>query len=123
MSSKQELLEEILYAMNTEGNFEAAMLSMKDGLPLASSPAQYEDDMAAAMVTMLNETVKRINLQLNLPQVDEISIVGDDRTRLICRYFIVDGHELMLTVLTPPDQSYRRVTNKVIKEVERLWLP
>jgi predicted regulator of Ras-like GTPase activity (Roadblock/LC7/MglB family) len=123
MSSKQGLLEEILYAMNTEGNFEAAMLSIKDGLPLASSPAQYEDDMAAAMVTMLNETVKRINLQLNLPQVDEISIVGDDRTRLICRYFIVDGHELMLTVLMPPDQAYRRLTNKVIKEVERLWLP
>jgi predicted regulator of Ras-like GTPase activity (Roadblock/LC7/MglB family) len=123
MNSKQELLEEILYAMNAEGNFDTAMLSIKDGLPLASSPAQYEDDMAAAMVTMLNETVKRINLQLNLPQVDEISIVGDDRTRLICRYFIVDGHELMLTVLMPPDQSYRRLTNKVIKEVERLWLP
>jgi len=123
MGSTQERFEEILYAMNREGNFEAAMLSMKDGLPLASSPAHYEDDMAAAMVTLLNETVKRINHQLNLSQVDEISIVGDDRTRLVCRYFVVDGNELLLTVLAPPDQSYRRLTNKVIKDVERLWSP
>jgi predicted regulator of Ras-like GTPase activity (Roadblock/LC7/MglB family) len=123
MGSTQERFEEILAAMSREGNFEAAMLSMKDGLPLASSPAHYEDDMAAAMVTLLNETVKRINVQLNLSQVDEISIVGDDRMRLVCRYFIVDGNELLLTVLAPPDQSYRRLTNKVIKDVERLWSP
>jgi predicted regulator of Ras-like GTPase activity (Roadblock/LC7/MglB family) len=123
MSSTQEQFEEILYAMKREGNFEAAMLSMKDGLPLASSPAHYEDDIAAAMVTLLNETVKRINHQLNLSQVDEISIVGGDRTRLVCRYFVIDGNELLLTVLAPPDQSYRRLTNKVIKDVERLWSP
>jgi predicted regulator of Ras-like GTPase activity (Roadblock/LC7/MglB family) len=110
MGSTQERFERILYAMNREGNFEAAMLSMKDGLPLASSPAHYEDDIAAAMVTLLNETVKRINHQLNLSQVDEISIVGGDRTRLVCRYFVIDGNELLLTVLAPPDQSYRRLT-------------
>jgi hypothetical protein len=54
--------------------------------------------------------------------VDEISIVGDDRTRLVCRYFVVDGHEFMLTVLTLPDQSYRRLTNMVIKKVGHLWM-
>lgn len=123
MGSKQELFEKALSKMNEEGKFEAAVLSMKDGLPLSSSPTHYEDDMAAAMVTLLNEAVKRINQQLNLPQVDEISIVGDDRTRFVCRYFTVDGHELMLTVLTLPDQTYRRLTNRVIKEIERIWLP
>jgi predicted regulator of Ras-like GTPase activity (Roadblock/LC7/MglB family) len=83
----------------------------------------YDDDIAAAMVTLLNETVKRINHQLNLSQVDEISIVGGDRMRLVCRYFVIDGNELLLTVLAPPDQAYRRLTNKVIKDVEHLWAP
>jgi predicted regulator of Ras-like GTPase activity (Roadblock/LC7/MglB family) len=122
MNSKQELFEGLLEKMNKQGNFGAAVLSMRDGLPLASSPAHYEDEMAAAMVTLLNEAIKRFNQQLNLPQVDEISIVGDDRTRLVCRYFNVNGHELMLTVLTPPDQSYRLLTTRVIKEIERIWL-
>ncbi len=122
MDSKQKLWEKALHKMNKEGNFKAAVLSLEDGLPLVSSPAHYEDETAAAMVTLLNETVKRINHQLRLPRVDEISIVGDDRTRLICRYFTVESHELLLTVLAPPDQSYRRLTNQAMKEIERIWL-
>ena len=122
MGSKQERFENVLHKMNREGSFVAAVLSLKDGLPLASSPAHYEDETTAAMVTLLSETVKRINRQLHLPQLDEISIVGDDRNRLACRSFTVDDHELILTVLAPPDQSYRRLTNRAIKEIERIWL-
>jgi predicted regulator of Ras-like GTPase activity (Roadblock/LC7/MglB family) len=105
MGSKQELWEKALRTMSKEGDFKAAVLSFEDGLPLVSAPVHYEDETAAAMVTLLNETAKQINQQLRLPQVDEISIVYDDRTRLVCRYFIVDGHELLLMVLAPPDQS------------------
>ena len=122
MGSIQELFEQTLHTMNSEGAFKASVLSIKDGLPLASSPAHYEDETAAAMVTLLNETAKRINHQLRLPQVDEISIVSDDRARLVCRYFTVDGHELLLMVLTPPAQSYRRLTNRAIKKIEQIWL-
>jgi predicted regulator of Ras-like GTPase activity (Roadblock/LC7/MglB family) len=122
MGSKQELFEEILYTMNQQGNFEAAVLSVKDGMSLASSPAHYKDEMAAAMVTLLNEAAKKISRALRLPQMDEISIVGDDRTRLVCRYFAVDGRELLLTVLAPPDQAYRRLTKQAIKEITRIWL-
>ena len=122
MASKQELFEEILNRMNEKGNFDAAMLSMRDGLPLASSPTHYEDDMAAGMVTLLNDAAQKINQELNLSQMDEISIVGDDRTRLVCRYFSVDGSDLLLTVMTPPDRAYRRLTNETIKDIKRIWL-
>ena len=122
MASKQELFEQILNKMNEEGNFDAAVLSLKDGLPLASSQLQYKDDMAAVMVTVLNEAAHKINQELHLSQMDEISIVGDDRTRLVCRYFSVDGSDLLLTVVTPPDQAYRRLTNQTIKEITRIWL-
>jgi predicted regulator of Ras-like GTPase activity (Roadblock/LC7/MglB family) len=122
MSSKQELFEEILYTMNQQGHFEAAVLSVKDGMSLASSPAHYEDEMAAAMVTLLNEAAKKISRELRLSQMDEISLVGDDRTRLVCRYFSVNGRELLLTVLTPPDRAYRRLTNQTIQAIKRIWL-
>ena len=123
MASKQELFEEILNKMNEVGNFNAAVLSVKDGLPLASSRLLYKkDDIAAAMVTLLNDAAHKINRELNLAQMDEISIVGDDRTRLVCRYFSVDGSDLLLTVVTPPDRAYRRLTNQTIKEITRVWL-
>lgn len=121
MASKQELFEQILNKMNEKGNFDAAVLSLKDGLPLASSQLHYEDDMAAVMVTVLNEAAHKINQELNLSQMDEISIVGDDRTRLVCRYFSVDSSDLLLTVVAPPDQAYRRLTNQTIKEITRIW--
>ena len=122
MASKQELFEEILNMMNEKGNFDAAVLSMRDGLPLASSPTHYEDDIAAVMVTLLNDAAQKINQELNLSQMDEISIVGDDRTRLVCRYFSVDSSDFLLTVMTPPDRAYRRLTNQTIKDIKRIWL-
>lgn len=122
MDSVQGLFEQTLQKMNSEGNFKASVLSMGDGLPLASSPTHYEDETAAAMVTLLNDTAKRINNQLQLSQVDEISIVGDDRTRLVCRYCTMADTELLLMILAPPDQAYRRLTNQTIREITRIWL-
>ncbi len=60
MDSKQELLQGALTKMNQEGDFRAAVLTLEDGLPLASSPASYDDEKAAAMVILLNKAAKHI---------------------------------------------------------------
>lgn len=119
---KQVAFEQILREMNHAGYFKAAVLSNTEGLSLASAPASYEDEMAAAMVALLNEVATQARQQLHLAQVDELSLVGDDRTRLTCRYFSVASQDLVLTVLTPPDCYYRRLTNQAIKEIKRFWL-
>ncbi len=119
---KQVAFENILQEMNHAGNFKAAVLSTTEGLSLASAPTGYEDEMAAAMVALLNKVAGQARRQLNLAQVDELSLVGDDRTRLICRYFSIAGQDLVLAVLTPPDHYYRRLTNRAIREIRRSWL-
>ena len=119
---KQVAFENILQAMNHAGNFKAAVLSTTEGLPLASAPAGYEDEMAAAMVALLNKTARQARRQLNLAKVDELSLVGDDRIRLACRYFNVAGQNLVLSVMVPPDRYYRRLTNRAIKEIRRAWM-
>ena len=107
--------------MNRAGDFKTAVLSTTEGLSLASAPAGYKDEMAAAMVALLNKVAKQAHRQLNLAQVDELSLVGDDRTRLACRYFSIAGQDLVLAVLTPPDCYYRRLTNHAIREIKRCW--
>jgi hypothetical protein len=77
--------------------------------------------MAAAMVALLNEVASQARQQMNLAQVDELSLVGDDRTRLACRYFSVDGQDLVLSVLIPPNRYYRRLTNRAIKALRAAW--
>jgi len=119
---KQVAFEKILREMNHAGDFKAAVLATTEGLSLASTPAGYEDEMAAAMVALLNEVARQAHRQLNLAQVDELSLVGDDRTRLACRYFSVDRQDLVLAVLTPPDHYYRRLTNWAIREIRRAWM-
>jgi predicted regulator of Ras-like GTPase activity (Roadblock/LC7/MglB family) len=119
---KQVAFEKILREMNHAGGFKAAVLSTTEGLPLASAPVGYEDEIAAAMVALLNEVARQTHRQLNLAQVDELSLVGDDRIRLACRYFSVDGQDLVLAVLTPPNHYYRRLTNRAIREIRRCWL-
>ena len=119
---KQVAFENILQEMNHAGNFKAAVLSTTEGLSLASAPTGYKDEMAAAMVALLNKVAGQARQQLKLAQVDELSLVGDDRARLICRYFSIAGQDLVLAVLTPPDHYYRRLTNRAIREVRRSWL-
>jgi len=119
---KQVAFEKILREMNHAGDFKAAVLSTTEGLSLASAPAGYEDEITAAMAALLNEVARRAHRQLNLAQVDELSLVDDDRIRLACRYFSVDGQDLVLAVLTPPDHYYRRLTNRAIREIRRCWL-
>jgi predicted regulator of Ras-like GTPase activity (Roadblock/LC7/MglB family) len=119
---KQGAFEKILREMNHAGDFKAAVLSTTEGLSLASAPAGYEDEMAAAMVALLNEVARQAHRKLNLAQVDELSLVGDDRTRLACRYFSVAGQDLVLAVLTPPDRYYRRLTNRAIREIRLAWM-
>jgi len=118
---KQVAFEKILREMNQAGYFKAAVLSTTEGLSLASAPVGYEDEMAAAMVAMLNEVARQARQQLSLAQVDELSLVGDDRTRLACRYFSVDGQDLVLSVLIPPNCYYRRLTNRAIKALRAAW--
>ena len=118
---KQAAFEKILREMRRVGDFKAAVLSTTDGLSLASAPADYEDEMAAAIVALLNKVAGQARQQLNLAQVDELSLVGDDRTRLACRYFSVDGQDLVLAVLVPRDHSYRRLTNRAIRALRTVW--
>jgi len=118
---KQVAFEKILREMNHAGGFKAAVLSTTEGLSLASAPAGYEDEITAAMAALLNEVARQAHRQLNLAQVDELSLVDDDRIRLACRYFSVDGQDLVLAVLTPPDHYYRRLTNRAIKALRAAW--
>jgi predicted regulator of Ras-like GTPase activity (Roadblock/LC7/MglB family) len=118
---KQVAFEHILREMKHAGDFKAAVLSTTEGLSLASAPTSYQDEMMAAMVALLNKMAGQARLQLNLAQVDELSLVGDDRTRLTCRYFSVDGQDLVLAVLIPPNRYYRRLTNRAIKALRAAW--
>lgn len=115
--------ETILARMNREGQFTASVLASDDGLPVASAPAPspYDADTVAAMVALVKGFIKDTQTQLGMAEVDEVSIVVGDRSRLVCRYFNLGDRPFVLATITPPGQSYRRLTTRAIREIDEAW--
>ena len=41
--------------------------------------------------------------------------------RVISRYFNVGNDPLLLAVNVPPRRAYRKLTNKAVQEIQRIW--
>ncbi len=113
-------LQEVLYAMNEAGGFQAAVLTCPEGLPIAAIPASYEGDATAAIVALFRRVSNQVRNQLEMAMVDELTVLDHRRIRLVCRYLIVGERELILAVMIPPGRPYRRVTNRAIRQIKEL---
>jgi predicted regulator of Ras-like GTPase activity (Roadblock/LC7/MglB family) len=115
-------LARILRLMNEEGRFKASVLVNAEGLPLSSVSSPFGVETMAAMVTLVRSTIERARENIGLDEIDEVSVVQADRMRLICRYcWVGDDEELVLAVVAPPFQTYRKLTNRAIREIKRAW--
>ncbi len=115
--------EDILAEMNAAGRFTASVLASDDGLPVAVAPVPppYDANTIAAMVTLIKDFILQTQVRLGLTQVDEVSVVVSDRSRLICRYFDIEGRAFVLAIIAPPQLSYRRLTTHAIGEIKKAW--
>lgn len=118
--SQPASLQEILYEMNESGDFQAVILASKDGLPVATEPADYDSEVAAAAVALLQKVSSEAQQQVGLAALDEVTIRSSDRVRLACRYLNVGEQGLILVALVPPGHYYRRATNRAIRQIMQL---
>jgi predicted regulator of Ras-like GTPase activity (Roadblock/LC7/MglB family) len=122
MMQKQTVLEKTLNEIVSDERYPAALLSDSDGFLLAEATIDDTSAMMAAVTALLRQAAAQARQQLALPNVNELTLVSDDRFRLVCRFFqLPTGQSLSLTVMVAPDASYRRVTNNAIKEIQRSW--
>jgi predicted regulator of Ras-like GTPase activity (Roadblock/LC7/MglB family) len=114
------IFEKILDDMNQQGGFSSTVLAGDDGLPIAAAPqpSPYDADTIAAMVTMVKGFIKDTQTRLKLAEVDEVAIMVGDRSRLVCRYFAAGDRAFVLTTITQPQQSYRRLMTHAIREIQ-----
>ncbi|MEA3338885.1 MAG: roadblock/LC7 domain-containing protein [Chloroflexota bacterium] len=118
----QTALEDILNRIVADGDYEAALLSDEDGLPLAATATGDSAAMLAAMAGLFHNSATQASRRLNLSYINELSLVGDDRFRLVCRFFeTASGQSLGLVAIVPPDHAYRRITNRAIREIKEAW--
>jgi predicted regulator of Ras-like GTPase activity (Roadblock/LC7/MglB family) len=113
-------LQEILREMNDTRQFQAVILASKDGLLIATEPANYDSEVTAATVALLRKVSSEAQQQVGLAALDEVAIRSSDRVRLACRYLSVGEQELILAALVPPGCCYRRATNRAIRQIRQL---
>jgi predicted regulator of Ras-like GTPase activity (Roadblock/LC7/MglB family) len=120
--------DSILQELIAQGSIRAAVLVSADGLPLAAAtpmnaarPKVFDPDELAAMVSLVRDVVETTQRRLAMSAVDEVSVVAEDRVRLVCRYFTVGSEAMILAVVAPPQQTYRRLTNQAIRAIRDAW--
>ena len=116
-------LARLLAEMNEKGGFPIAVITDRQGFPIASAAAPGQDpDTKSAVVALIQKTATQVQNQLGMAQTDEISLYDTEGRRLVCRPFQAKGHEMILAILVPSKhQSYRRLTNQMVTAVRRIW--
>lgn len=116
-------LAKLLADMNEAGGFPMAVLTDRQGFPIASAAQPGQDpDTQSAVVAMVQKTVMQVQDQLGMAQTDEISLYDTKGQRLVCRPVSINGHDMILAVSVPDkDKPYRRLTNQTINALRRLW--
>jgi hypothetical protein len=115
-----ELLEAQLRRLNLEGQFLASLVADVQGLPIAAVESRYNTEMIAALSALVRDVSHRAETQLGFKKMDEVSLVDDDKVRLVCRYFQVGGSTYVLSCVIPAYQTYRRLTNTALREIEKI---
>jgi predicted regulator of Ras-like GTPase activity (Roadblock/LC7/MglB family) len=117
------VLNEVLAAMNRQGDFSITVLTDLDGLPIAWAAGRGQNpEMQAAAVAMVHKTTAQMRDRLGMAPIAEVTLQDTDGRRLICRPFSANGHNLILAVLAPnKNQSYRRLTNQAVTAIRRQW--
>lgn len=114
-----ELLEAQLRRLNIEGQFLASLVADVQGLPIAAVGSEYNTEMIAALSALVRDVSHRAETQLGFKKMDEVSLVDDDKVRLMCRYFQVADQTYVLSCVIPAYQTYRRLTNVALREIEK----
>ncbi len=121
--TRSQRLASILRDLVETRGFVAAVLTTHMGLPLSS--AMREDrslsDILAAVAPVLEQAAQRTSARSGLDDADEVVIRSADRTRLICRFFTVEGQQLILASIVPKGVAYRRAMNQALRAIREAW--
>lgn len=116
-------LARLLIDMNEQGGFPIAVITDRQGFPIAFAADPGQDpETKSAVVALVQKTAAQVRDQLGMAQTDELSMFDTNGQRLVCRPFSANGHNMILAVLVPDKhQSYRRLTNKTVNAIRRIW--
>jgi len=117
----------LLADMNALGRYPMSLVCTDQGLLLASAGEPLRSEITAGLTSLFDDIVARAARDLGLQQVDELTLSDTAAGRTIIRPLTPARGQvrLFLVVQVPPGGSWRRNTNRVVREllaILRPWL-
>lgn len=113
---------QLLRQAQKNGNLDAVVLTDGEGLPMASATDNGTDgETTAAVAALARRVAMRVEERIGMDTIDESHFRDKVGRLLVCRLFEAGGQNLILIVLVDQKRTYRRVTNRLIKQVQKLW--
>ena len=116
----EDELKTVLEQCLDRGRFEAAVLSAEDGLPIVAVESTLDEDALGGLNALFAEVTERALAILGWSEIEEVSLVGRRRTRLVIRRFQAGGRPHFLIVVLAASMTWRRATNKAMRRLARL---
>ena len=120
--SFQTQLENELEKLKKEGGFIAVTLSDKSGLVLAMVGNEALTTTISALSSLSLSFKTSVQKETALYFIDEVSTVSENKYRYINRYFEIDNEYFIISMIVPPNQAYRQLTNQTIDSLKNLFL-
>lgn len=112
-------ITELLVAANERGGFPMSLLSTEQGLLVASTGSQPRlQTQVAALTALFDDVVCRSSRDLDLLQIDELTIRDGQLGRIVVRPVQTPVSRMFLVVSVPRGCAWRRVTTQLVRNIE-----
>lgn len=120
--SPQEQIQKFMSEVIEEGNYESAYLFSEEGLTLASGTKKeiIEEDRFVEMAMILQNIQKMADVMGGIDNIRELIIDGNNRRKIVFRFFHAFNQDLVLALIIPPRKTYRGLTNKLVRLVQKI---
>lgn len=122
--SEREITE-LLAGMNALGGYPMSLVCTDQGLLVASSGQTLRSEITAGLTSLCDDIIARAARDLDLLQVDELTVSDAAVGRLVVRPIPQEPGQvrLFLVVQVPRDGSWRRNTNLVARRLQTILRP
>jgi hypothetical protein len=120
--SPQQKIEEFMSDVINRGNYEMVCLFSHEGLPIAEAKGTgiVSEDRLIELSILFKQIVQMADVMGGISQLREIVIEGNNRRKIVFRFFESFNQLMILALVVPPKKSYLGLTNKLMKLIETL---
>ena len=114
---------QVLVDFSKDMGFDLVLITDSEGLPIASSSSDYEqNEIHAAVLNKMKNFMNHFSSQLDLIATSELTIRDQSGKLIVVKPFISNGSEFAIVSLhSDPTKTYKRSLKKLVRVVQDNW--